>query len=141
VHHAPGAIAPPDAEVVQVGDAIWQRRCLVQGAVSASVVVLDPGAALGPSRCPGLEVRHCSELELQVDCQDSMIALSSADPGLPIDWAMPSQPQTWRTVTDTVCQPMSSCPCYRLSPGKTFRQWRRAKSGDRPTWNAAAFVR
>ena len=36
VNHALGAIAPPDAEVVQVGDAIWrgaERRCLVQGAV------------------------------------------------------------------------------------------------------------
>src|SRR6266851_2858668 len=32
----PGAVAPPDTEVVQVGDAIWQRakrRGLVQGAV------------------------------------------------------------------------------------------------------------
>jgi hypothetical protein len=36
VNHAPGAIAPPDTEVVQVGDAIRQRaerRGLVQGAV------------------------------------------------------------------------------------------------------------
>jgi hypothetical protein len=24
VNHASGAVAPPDAEVVQVGDAIWQ---------------------------------------------------------------------------------------------------------------------
>jgi hypothetical protein len=34
--HASGAAPPPDAEVVQVGDAIWQRaerRGLVQGAV------------------------------------------------------------------------------------------------------------
>ena len=36
MNHASGAVAPPDAEVVQAGDAIWQRakrRGLVQGAV------------------------------------------------------------------------------------------------------------
>jgi hypothetical protein len=36
MNHASGAVAPPDTEVVQVGDAIWQRakrRGLVQGAV------------------------------------------------------------------------------------------------------------
>jgi hypothetical protein len=36
MNHAPGAVTPPDAEVVQVGDAIGQRaerRGLVQGAV------------------------------------------------------------------------------------------------------------
>src|SRR5450755_2925286 len=36
MNHASGAVAPPDAEVVQVGDDIWQRAkrgCLVQGAV------------------------------------------------------------------------------------------------------------
>ena len=34
MNHASGAVAPPDAEVVQVGDAIWQRaerRGLVHG--------------------------------------------------------------------------------------------------------------
>ena len=34
--HASDAVAPPDADVVQVGDAIWQRaqrRGLAQGAV------------------------------------------------------------------------------------------------------------
>jgi hypothetical protein len=34
--HASGAVAPEDAEVVQVGDLAWQRaerRSLVQGAV------------------------------------------------------------------------------------------------------------
>ena len=47
VDHAPSAVAPPDAEVVQVGDAVWQRaerRGLVQGAVRpvhvAEVLVL-----------------------------------------------------------------------------------------------------
>ena len=42
VNHTPDAIAPPDAEVVRVGDAIWQRaerRCLVQGAVRPVGVV------------------------------------------------------------------------------------------------------
>src|SRR5258708_1256728 len=36
MNNASGAVAPPEAEVVQVGDAIWQRaerRGLVQGAV------------------------------------------------------------------------------------------------------------
>ena len=36
MNHASGAVAPPDAEVIQAGDAIWQRaerRGLVQGAV------------------------------------------------------------------------------------------------------------
>ncbi len=36
MNHASGAVAPPDAEVVQVGDTIGQRaerRGLVQGAV------------------------------------------------------------------------------------------------------------
>ena len=36
VNHASGAVASPDAEVVQAGDAVWQRaqrRGLVQGAV------------------------------------------------------------------------------------------------------------
>jgi hypothetical protein len=34
--HASGAVSPPEAEVVQVSDAVWQRterRGLVQGAV------------------------------------------------------------------------------------------------------------
>jgi hypothetical protein len=42
VNHAPGAVATPDAEVVQVGNAIWQRaewRGLVQGAVGPARVV------------------------------------------------------------------------------------------------------
>ena len=36
VNHASGAVAPPDADAVQVGDAVWQRaerRGLFQGAV------------------------------------------------------------------------------------------------------------
>ena len=42
MNHASGAVAPPDAEVVQVGDGIWQRaqrRGLVQGAVRPVRVV------------------------------------------------------------------------------------------------------
>jgi hypothetical protein len=34
----------------------------------------------------------------RVECHDSMTALSSADPGLPIDWRMPSRPQAARTI-------------------------------------------
>ena len=36
MNHASGAVTPPDAEVVQAGDAVWQRaqrRGLVEGAV------------------------------------------------------------------------------------------------------------
>ena len=36
MNHASGAVAPPHADMVQAGDAIWQRakrRGLVQGAV------------------------------------------------------------------------------------------------------------
>ena len=48
--HASDAVAPPDADVVQVGDIIWQRaqrRGLVQGAVWPVRVVAAPrGAAL-----------------------------------------------------------------------------------------------
>jgi hypothetical protein len=47
MNNASGAVAAPDAEVVQVGDTIWQRaerRGLVQGAVRpvrvAEVLVL-----------------------------------------------------------------------------------------------------
>jgi hypothetical protein len=51
MNHASGAVAPPDAEAVQIGDTIWQRaqrRGLVQGAMRpmgvAAVLVLaqDP---------------------------------------------------------------------------------------------------
>jgi len=44
--HAPDAVAPPDADVVQVGDIIWQRaqrRGLVQGAVWPVRVVATRG--------------------------------------------------------------------------------------------------
>jgi hypothetical protein len=46
VNHASGAVAPPDTEVVQAGDAIWQRakrRGLVQGAVRPVRVVATRG--------------------------------------------------------------------------------------------------
>src|SRR5437763_8065069 len=33
----------------------------------------------------------------RVECQDSMTALSSAEPGRPIDWTMPSRSQAART--------------------------------------------
>src|SRR5258708_38091768 len=42
MNNASGAVAPPEAEVVQVGDAIWQRaerRGLVQGAAWPGCVV------------------------------------------------------------------------------------------------------
>ena len=48
MNHASGAVASEDAEVVQVGDAIWQRaqrRGLVQGAVP---VLLWGSGCAGP---------------------------------------------------------------------------------------------
>jgi hypothetical protein len=42
MNHASGAVAPPGTEVIEVGDAIWQRaqrRGLVQGAVRLVRVV------------------------------------------------------------------------------------------------------
>ena len=54
MNHASGAVAPPDVEVVQVGDAIWQRAKrggLVQGAVwpvrVVEVLVLAQGRSSG----------------------------------------------------------------------------------------------
>jgi hypothetical protein len=62
MNHASGAVAPPDPEVVQVGDVIWQRAergGLVQGAMRpmgvVEVLVLaqdSPQVALVP--CQGL---------------------------------------------------------------------------------------
>jgi putative transposase len=45
MNYASGAVAPPDAEVVQVGHAIWQRakrRGLAQGAVQADACCRSP---------------------------------------------------------------------------------------------------
>jgi hypothetical protein len=44
MNHASGAVASPDTEVVQVGDAIWQRaerRGLVQGCGVAGACCCD----------------------------------------------------------------------------------------------------
>jgi hypothetical protein len=38
-----------------------------------------------------------------VECHDSMTALSSADPGLPIDWEMPSRAQAVRKAPAVYC--------------------------------------
>ena len=40
-----------------------------------------------------------------VECHDSITALSSADPGRPIDWQIESRWQAWRT------RPAVYCPC------------------------------
>ena len=80
--HPSGAVAPLDAEVVQVGDAIWQRaerRGLVQGAVRPVRVVEalvlaqdDHQVALVP-----IKVRSSSSRG-QLAIQRSMIELDHA---------------------------------------------------------------
>ena len=50
MNHASGAVTPPDAEVAQVGNAIWQRaerRGRVQGRRGRRV-----GEAVGSRTCP-----------------------------------------------------------------------------------------
>jgi hypothetical protein len=74
-----------------------------RGVPPVPVVVLDPGADPGPGLCPGREVLRRAQLEFQGGCQDSMTALSSADPGRPIDWRMPSRSQAWRTRPAVYC--------------------------------------
>jgi hypothetical protein len=78
------------------------------------VVVLDPGADPGPGRCPGGEVLSERSSNSKVECQDSMTALSSADPGRPIDWEMPSRAQACRTRPAVYSLPWSVC---RMTPG------------------------
>ena len=75
MNHASGAVVPPDAEVVHVGDAIWQRanrRGLVQGAVwpvrVAEVLVLAQDGhqlALVPDQGP---VQQLATDFFHVDC-------------------------------------------------------------------------
>ena len=43
-----------------------------------------------------------------------MTALSSADPGRPIDWEMPSRAQAWRTRPAVYSLPLSVC---MMTPG------------------------
>jgi hypothetical protein len=62
MNHASGAVAPEDAEVIQIGDIIWQRaewRGLVQGVMRPmgviEVLVLAQHShqvALVPDQCP-----------------------------------------------------------------------------------------
>jgi hypothetical protein len=57
MNHASGAVAPPDTEVIQVGNAVWRRakrRGLVQGAVRAVRVVEFSDR---PAVCPGRPAR------------------------------------------------------------------------------------
>jgi hypothetical protein len=80
---------------------------------SVVVVVLDPGRNLGAGLGFGGEVLQAAQLELQVECQDSITALSSADPGRPIDWRTPSRPQAARTSPAVYSLPWSVC---RMTP-------------------------
>jgi hypothetical protein len=60
------------------------------------VVVVDPGGTLAWAAAL---VAKCSierSSNSKVECQDSMTALSSADPGRPIDWQAESRWQTAR---------------------------------------------
>ena len=44
-----------------------------------------------------------------VECHDSMTALSSAEPGRPIDWAMPRRAQAARNIPAVYSLPWSVC--------------------------------
>jgi len=50
----------------------------------------------------------------RVECQDSMTALSSADPGRPIDWRMESRWQACWTRAAVYSLPLSVC---MMTPG------------------------
>ena len=54
------------------------------------VVVLDPGRDPGPGGRPGREVLDSPQFEPQVECHDSITALSRR-PGRPIDWETDSR--------------------------------------------------
>ena len=51
----------------------------------------------------------------RVECQDSMTALSSADPGLPIDWQAPSRWQAARKAPAVYSLPRSVLSRTRLN--------------------------
>jgi hypothetical protein len=77
-NHASGAVATPDSEVVQVGEAVGQRaqwRGLVQGAVRpvrvVEVLVLARSTVIG-WRCFQIKVRSSSS-HRQLPIQRSMI--------------------------------------------------------------------
>ena len=55
MNHASGAVAPPDAEVVQVGDAIWQRAERPGLACHGTSCENGPGPGAGPDRLGGLQ--------------------------------------------------------------------------------------
>jgi transposase InsO family protein len=64
----------------------------------------------------------------RVECQDSMTALSSADPGLPMDWLMPSREQAARKAPAVYSLPWSELNRIRFNTdrgsqytGRAFR--------------------
>jgi hypothetical protein len=61
-----------------------------------AVVLLDPGGDPDPGLGFGGEQLDPAQLELHRECQDSMTALSNAEPGRPIDWVMPQRAQAVR---------------------------------------------
>ena len=63
------------------------------------VVIVDPRRDAGARLRLGGEVLQGAQFGLQGRMpQDSMTALSSAEPGRPMDWRMPSRAQAERTI-------------------------------------------
>jgi hypothetical protein len=60
----------------------------------------------------------------KVECQDSMTALSSADPGLPMDWEMESRWQACRNRVAVYSLPWSVLSRFRLNSDKGYTAWR-----------------
>ena len=58
-----------------------------------------------------------------MECQDSITALPSADPGRPIDWRMPNRSQAARTSPAVYSLPWSVC---RMTPAIASRPPRTA---------------
>ena len=71
------------------------------------VVILDPRG--DRTRAAALVVNLCRDRSSNssVECQDSITALSSAEPGRPIDWAMPSRSQAARKLRAVYSLPWS----------------------------------
>jgi hypothetical protein len=68
-----------------------------RGVLAVAVVVIDPGRHLCRAWVLVAKCSRWRSSKVEVECQDSIAALSSADPGRPMDWVMPSRVQaSWK---------------------------------------------
>src|SRR5690242_5766869 len=81
-----GRLLPAFGEQLLIGD---RRHHLAGRVPPAGVVVLDPGRDRGPGLRPVAKCCSDHSSNSRVECHDSMTALSSAEPGRPIDWVTP----------------------------------------------------